>query len=278
MPAADELHKIQNMDIRQYNRDAWNYWVDNNDRWTVPVDGSTIVNARKGDWGVLLTNNQIVPREWFPKMQNLDVLCLASGGGQQGPIFAAAGANVTVFDNSPNQLAQDRLVADREKLDIKTIEGDMRDLSVFADESFELIFNPFSNNFIPDVMAVWHEAFRVLRPRGVLMSGFMNPAVYIFDLDLDEAEKKLVVRYPLPYEDPKSRPPDELKNWMAQQQPLEFSHSISDQLGGQLRVGLQLTDLYEDRHDPEQFSLAKYMPTLLATRGDQAPSQGVMSL
>jgi 2-polyprenyl-3-methyl-5-hydroxy-6-metoxy-1,4-benzoquinol methylase len=70
------------------------------------------------------------------------VLCLASGGGQQGPILAAAGARVTVFDNSPQQLAQDRFVARREGLTLETVEGDMRDLSVFADVSFDLIVHP----------------------------------------------------------------------------------------------------------------------------------------
>ena len=79
------------------------------------------------------------------------MLCLASGGGQQGPILAAAGANVTVFDNSPRQLAQDRLVADREGLAIETVLGDMADLSAFPDARFDLIVHPVSNVFVPDV-------------------------------------------------------------------------------------------------------------------------------
>ena len=109
------------------------------------------------------------------------MLCLASGGGQQGPILAAAGANVTVFDNSPNQLAQDRLVADREGLTIETVLGDMADLSAFPDARFDLIFHPVSNVFAPDVRPVWKEAFRVLRPGGSLLAGFMNPVQYLFD-------------------------------------------------------------------------------------------------
>ena len=77
--------------------------------------------------------------DWFPPMENCEVLCLASGGGQQAPIFAAAGASVTSFDNSPKMLEQDQFVADREGLVITTIEGDMADLSIFEDEQFDFI-------------------------------------------------------------------------------------------------------------------------------------------
>ncbi len=60
----------------------------------------------------------------------------------------------------------------------------MRDLSAFADESFDLVFHPVSNLFVPEVRPVWNEAFRVLRRGGSLLAGFLNPAVYIFDLEL----------------------------------------------------------------------------------------------
>ena len=103
------------MDIRSYNRDAWNKYVnEGQSEWTKPVSPETIARARKGDFSILLTEKKFVPREWFPPLKGTDTLCLASGGGQQGPVLAAAGANVTVFDNSPRQLDQDRFVAERE--------------------------------------------------------------------------------------------------------------------------------------------------------------------
>ena len=106
-------------DIRAFNRDAWDRQVQSGKNpWTVPVSPETIVRARAGDWSVLLTENIPVPREWFPPMQGLHILGLACGGGQQGPIFAAAGAEVTIFDNSPAQLARDREVAEREQLSV----------------------------------------------------------------------------------------------------------------------------------------------------------------
>ena len=140
------------MDIRKYNRGAWDMAVARGSEWTIPVGPEVIAAARRGEWRIILTPEKPVPREWFPDdLAGVDVLCLASGGGQQGPVLAAAGATVTVFDNSPAQLAQDRLVADREGLSLRTVEGDMRDLSIFADASFDLIIHPVSNLFAPDV-------------------------------------------------------------------------------------------------------------------------------
>src|SRR5688500_2989165 len=113
------------MDIQRYNRDAWDKEVERGNQWTVPVGPDVIEAARLGRWDVLLTDTKPVPKKWFPELAGLDVLCLASGGGQQAPVLAAAGANVTVLDNSPKQLAQDRLVAERDSLTLETVEGDM---------------------------------------------------------------------------------------------------------------------------------------------------------
>src|SRR5262249_679645 len=83
------------------------------------------------------------------------------------PARAAAGADVPGPANSPAQLRQDRLVAAREGLEVETVEGDMADLSTFADGRFGLVFHPCSNCFVPDVRPIWREAFRVLQPGGV---------------------------------------------------------------------------------------------------------------
>ena len=163
------------MDILEHNRIAWNKNVERKNPWTVPVTSEAVAAARQGRWEIILTPTKPVPREWFPDLEGCDVLCLASGGGQQGPILAAVGANVTVLDNSPNQLAQDRTVAERDGLEIITVEGDMADLSAFSDRSFDLIVHPVSNVFAPDIRPVWREAFRVLRPGGALMAGITNP-------------------------------------------------------------------------------------------------------
>lgn len=85
---------------------------------------------------------------------------------------------MTVLDNSPKQLEQDQFLAEHYALSIATVEGDMADLSVFSNQSFDLIVHPVSNVFVPDVRPVWAEAFRVLRRGGVLLAGFSNPATF----------------------------------------------------------------------------------------------------
>jgi SAM-dependent methyltransferase len=250
------------MDIRAYNREKWDLQVDKGNPWTIPCSPERIADARQGTWSVRLTEQKPVPRSWFPvDLHGLDILCLASGGGQQGPVLAAAGAHVTVFDNSPRQLEQDQMVARREGLTLVTVEGDMRDLSVFADGCFDLVFHPVSNIFCPDIRPVWREVYRVLRSGGILLAGFCNPAIYIFDGPL--AEKGIFeVKYPLPF-DATQLTEDERMHEFGEEWPLEFSHSLEEQIGGQLEAGFILTGLYESQRD---YPLGKYLPAYVATR------------
>lgn len=253
------------LDVRDYNRRVWNEQVARGNVWTRPVTPEQTAAARRGEWSLLLTETKPVPREWFPAdLRGLRVLCLASGGGQQGPILAAVGAHVTVFDNSPAQLAQDRMVAARDGLDLLTVEGDMRDLSAFDDGSFDLVFHPVSNLFVPDVRPVWREAFRVLSSGGSLLAGFMNPVFYIFDLDLAEQQGRLEVRNALPYSDVESLSEEQKQRRLASAEALEFSHTLSDQIGGQLDAGFLLAGLYEDSH--QDYVLSRYTQTYIATR------------
>ncbi|MGH9901142.1 MAG: class I SAM-dependent methyltransferase [Pyrinomonadaceae bacterium] len=251
------------MDVREYNRAAWDKAVEGGDQWTVPVSAAVIEAARRGEWEILLTETKPAPRAWFPDLKNLDVLCLASGGGQQAPVLAAAGARVTVFDNSPKQLAQDRFVAERDSLALRTVEGNMADLAAFADESFDLIFHPVSNLFAPDVRPVWRAAYRVLRRGGVLLAGFVNPALYIFDQELAE-RGTLEVRHALPYSDVTSLTEEAGRRFIAGGSPLEFGHTLEDQIGGQTDAGFFIGGFYEDQH--RGHPLAKHMPTYIATR------------
>ena len=165
--------------------------------------------------------------------------------------------------NSPRQLAQDRLVAARESLEIETVLGDMRDLSAFADGTFALVFHPCANAFVPEVRPVWREAFRVLRPGGVLLAGFTNPVEYVFDAVAAE-HGELIVRHALPYSDLTSPTPEERAHLEAAGEPLSFGHTLEDQIGGQLDAGFVLTAIYEDRWS--ESPLGRYMSTFLATR------------
>ncbi len=253
--------------ILSHNRAAWNSLVETGNPWTIPVSREEIAAARKGQWQIVLTPIKPVPSAWFPALDGLDVLCLASGGGQQGPILAAAGARVTVFDNSPAQLDRDRMVAEREGLDISLVQGDMADLSAFDDESFGLIIHPVSNLFVPDVRPVWKEAFRVMRKQGVMLVGLVNPCAYLFDEDEIERTDKLEVRYTLPYADTDVFSAESLKEFVTEGRPLEFGHSLEDQIGGQLDAGFVLNGFYEDRRpETDNDLLSRHMPVFIATR------------
>jgi len=139
----------------------------------------------------------------------------------------------------------------------------MRDLSVFSSGSFDLIFHPVSNLFVPDIRPVWAEAYRVLPPGGILLAGFMNPVNYIFDMDLMD-QCVLEVKYSIPYSDLTSLSEGSLKGYLEKGWPIEFGHTLEDQIGGQLDAGFYLTGFYEDIQ-PEVI-LSKYIPTFIATR------------
>jgi SAM-dependent methyltransferase len=260
------------VDVTEHNRDAWNRWVEQGNRWTIPVSPAEIAAAREGEWQVFLTPSRPVPGEWLGDVRGARILCLASGGGQQGPTLAAAGALVTVLDNSPRQLDRDREVAARESLDLETELGVMTDLSRFADGVFDLVFQPVSNVFVPDVQPVWQECFRVLRAGGHLLAGFANPIVYMIDEE-EATAGRLILRHPLPYSDLDNLPPEQLERRIEAGEPLEFGHTLADQLGGQIEAGFMISGFFEDR-DPEQ-PLADLTATFIASRATKPPLAGM---
>jgi SAM-dependent methyltransferase len=255
-------------EILAYNRDAWDRQVADDNMWTRPVGRDVIEAARRGTWSVVLISLRPVPRSWFPDdLRGLDILCLASGGGQQGPVLAAAGARVTALDNSPAQLDRDRQVAQEHDLDLEAVQGDMADLSAFEDARFDLVFHPVSNLFAPDVRPVWREAYRVLRPGGRLLAGFLNPAVFLFDYEHFDRTGERRVRYPIPYSDLRDLPAEALAAKREKHEPLEFGHSLADQIGGQLDAGFQLTAYDECQREEAEWKgplyghMADYMAT-----------------
>ena len=254
------------MDVAKYNSAAWDKQVDASNRWTQPVDAETIDAARRGDWQIVLTPVKPIPNDWLGDVKGKDILCLASGGGQQAPVLAAAGANITVFDNSAKQLEQDRLVARNALLHIRIEKGDAADLSRFENESFDVVVNPCSNCFMPELQPVWDECYRVLRRGGGLLVGFCKPEVFIFDRTMEEKNGVLAVRHSLPYSDQRSLTDEELQQMIRKGEPLEFSHTLEEQIGGQLGAGFQISGLYEDYWGEPTSLFDQYMPAFIATR------------
>jgi SAM-dependent methyltransferase len=212
-----------------------------------------------------------LPAGWLDDVRGLRILCLASAGGQQAPILAAAGAQVTVFDISAGQLAQDRHVAEREGLALTCVEGDMRDLGVFADASFDVIFHPISNLYVPDVRPVWRECARVLVSGGRLLASFWNPVVFVGDRDPALRAQGLVrPAWRLPYSDLADLPPAALDAKRGRNEALVFGHTLADQIGGQIDAGFALTGFHEDWQPHPRFVIEGFVPTFIATRAVKA--------
>lgn len=253
--------------VWEHNSRSWDVEARSQGPWSQPVGPDVIRRARQQDWELRLAGDTPVPRAWFPaSLKGVRTLVLAGGGGQQAAVLAAAGAEVTVLDNSVEQLSRDRLVAEREGLNIKTQKGVMEDLSCFKASSFELVVHPCSNCFVPDVKPVWMECSRVLRRGGRLLAGFFNPIFYTLDKEKDEAGE-VSLKYAVPYSDLTSIEEGERLRLIevgAKVPHLEFGHSLQDQIGGQLEAGLHLTGFLDSRWEGAT-TLDRYVPVYILT-------------
>lgn len=243
------------------NAATWDRWAANGCEWSVPVTHEEYVRAQQGEWGVYLTPCRVVPKEWFPPLCGASLLGLASGGGQQMPIFTALGARCTVFDYSTAQLDRERAVAAREGYAISIVQGDMTRPLPFADSSFDVIFHPVSNCYIEQVEPVWKECFRVLKSGGVLLAGFDNGLNFLFD-----DEQSLKVTNKLPYNPLRDSDEKTYRRMVENDEGVQFSHTLEEEIGGQLKAGFHLTDLYEDRDRPGCGVLREYANQYVATR------------
>jgi ubiquinone/menaquinone biosynthesis C-methylase UbiE len=253
------------LDTTQQNSNAWDKKVEEGSRYTQSVSSEIIEKSKSGDWEISVTTEKSVPRDWFPKsIKGLKILCLASGGGQQGPILSAAGADVTVMDISKKQLEQDDMVAKRDGLPLKTVQGDMADLSDFNDQYFDIVVNPVSNLFVKDVHPVWNEVSRVLKDKGILIAGFTNPLLWIFD-DAQERKGILDVKHSIPSSTLDYLPKDEVQDFINSNQTIEYAHTLEDQIQGQIEAGLVITGFYEDDFGGTRI-LDKHLKTFIATR------------
>ncbi|MBY0096866.1 class I SAM-dependent methyltransferase [Mesobacillus maritimus] len=253
------------MDTMNHNQKAWDKKVENGSAYTKAASKEIIEKSMLGDLQITVTTKRLVPRNWLPaSLDGLKVLCLASGGGQQGPILAAAGAEVTVYDLSRKQLEQDEMVAKRDGLKLRTIQGNMSDLHAFEDETFDLIVHPVSNVFVEDVRPVWKEAARVLKDKGVMISGFTNPLLFIFD-DEEERKGNLSVTQSIPFSTLDGLSEEEIVEYITKNETIEFGHTLEDQIQGQIDAGFIIAGFYEDDFGGNRI-LDKYIKTFVATR------------
>lgn len=254
------------MDPLQHNESTWDSIARANDRWFQAVTTEELQAARRGEWKINITAQKPVPRPWLEPLSGKRVLCLAGAGGKQSPLLAALGAQVTVLDISQEQLDRDRSIAEREGLELKTIHGDMSDLSSLPDARFDLVLNPCSVCYCPEVQPVWEETFRVLDRGGSLISGMIQPVHYLFD-DVQRDRGELNVRHKIPYCDLDLPEQERLKIW-GPDRPLEFGHSLTDLIGGLIQAGFRMTGFYEDRWGGDD-PLSEHIDVFFAVKMDK---------
>ena len=150
----------------------------NRERWEALSSAGVSFGRPWMDLDPVSARQRIDPEGQLQQLSARRVLCLAAGGGQQSAAFALLGSLVTVLDFSPNQLDQDRKTAAHYGLPVETIEGDMRDLSRFADGSFDIVWLAHSINFIPDVRSLIDQMGRICAADGMLRMSFTNPYVH----------------------------------------------------------------------------------------------------
>lgn len=227
------MERYQDVNARTIDR-----WVKGGWEWGIPVDHETYEKATRGEWSVQVTPTMPVPREWFGSLVGARVLGLASGGGQQMPIFQAAGASVVVIDYSSEQIKSEREVATREGYAIEAVRADVTQGLPFDDASFDLVFNPVSICYMRDIKELWREAYRVLKPGGTLITAFDTIVNYL----VDEAEERIVWKHPF---DPVTQP--EARAFLEQTDGgMQFSHGLTETLGGILAAGFTVEGMYED--------------------------------
>ena len=226
------------MDYQSINAQAIDRWVETGWEWGIPITHQQYADALEGRWDLLLTPTKPVPHDWFGDLRGKKVLGLASGGGQQIPILTALGAECTVLDYSEKQLESERMVARREGYAVQIVRADMTKSLPFPDDSFDLIFHPVSNCYVEKVEPIFRECYRVLKPGGALLGGYDNG----FGYTVDEAEERVVNS--LPFNPLKN--PEQMRELQETDSGVKFSHTMEEQLGGQLAAGFCLTALYED--------------------------------
>ena len=245
------------MNYQDINAETIDRWIEEGWEWGKPISHEIYSEAQKGNWDVVLTPTKNVPHRWFGNLKGKKILGLASGGGQQMPIFAALGAECTVLDYSEKQLESEKLVSEREGYDIRIIRADMTKRLPFEDEEFDLIFHPVSNCYVKEVKPIWKECFRVLKKGGELLSGVDHYINYVVDGD----EKEIVNSLPFdPLINEKYR--EQLE---ADDAGMQFSHTLEEQIGGQLEAGFTLLELYEDTNGEGRLHELN-IPTFLAMR------------
>jgi SAM-dependent methyltransferase len=230
-------------DLAAFNRARWEELARRGVLYGRPLLDLTPASAR-----AFLDPYGVLP-DLGEDLRGRDVLCLASGGGQQSAAFAVLGARVSVLDLTPAMLAGDRRAAAHYRLAIDAQAGDMRDLSRYADRSFDLVWQPYSINFIPDPRPVFAGVARVLRPGGFYHLQIHNPFVMATSEETWNGQGYLLAH---PYvdgaeiQDPDWTFMDEQGQEVRVPGPRAFRHNLGTVINALSGLGFQLRGLWEE--------------------------------
>lgn len=247
------------------NEQEWNNIVEAGCEWTKPISHESFIENLQDNFKFYLSPSIPIPRTWFPSdIKGSKVLGLACGGGQQMPILAANGADCTVFDISTKQLEQDMSVMNRENLKYNLVHGDITEKLPFDNDSFDIIILAFVNLYIEDMQFVWDECYRVLKKGGIIISTLDNGINCLFK---DQSKEPLIVENKLPLNTLKDRLDLDGYNGYNKDKLYRFSHTLEDNIRGQLKAGFTLIDLFEDRDtkETEGFLIKNYIPQYINT-------------
>lgn len=204
--------------------------------WTMCATPEQLQEARMGQLALHFYGQEI-PAHWLGELRGKRVLCLAGAGGMQGPLLACAGAEVTVLDLSAGMLAKDREIARRENLSMRILKGNMCNLSLFEDGTFDLILNPPSLMYVPQPQQVFRECSRVLHKGGALIMAAPCPVNYLCDFISDENGGYYKAVHRMPFD---AREHDD-SGWV------EYGHTMETYLGGLIECGFTINGYMESQ-------------------------------
>ena len=223
-----------------FNRKRWDELSASNVRFSVPCLDLDRRSARE----------MVDPEGKLGPLAHAKVLCLAASGGQQSAAFGILGARVTVFDLSDNQLAKDRQTADRYGIRLRTVQGDMQDLSAFRGRSFDVVWLAHSINFVPSATATISEIARVCKVGGKVRMHFTNPYVHgVWDRPCNEGfllTQPYVDGQQIKYRSPYWTFADSDGRERKVRGPREYRHSLSTIVNSLIACGFTIDGLWED--------------------------------
>jgi SAM-dependent methyltransferase len=213
-------------------------------------------------------------------ISGLKAIDLGCGAGQNVVAMAKAGAIATGIDFSSKQIEQAKILAERESVDAEFFESDMRTLSRFKNQSFDMGITACAIAFVKELNEVLSEIFRILKPGGRFVLAVMHPTQYI--IDGDEGSMYFNSTYPFK--------PRTLKwSWDIKESSIPFQHylrSVSEYHNALADAGFRVSKILEPKpymKSPhigiteeimkEYPYIAKHLPITLIMLAHKNPSQ-----